>query len=147
MVKPHVSVGINRSAQSSSHPAFKSFLEVVLQKPSAEEDKHIAIPQAQCFLCFTQFCFAAPSFSSFPYLSLLSFNPSLLISPSFPLYFKLSVALFVPTLLLLFLCPLIVLPSHFASIPFLIFCPHSAVFLQTSVISLACSSLPTRVRK
>lgn len=40
VVEPSVSAGINRSAQSSSHPAFKSLLEVVLQKPSAEEDKH-----------------------------------------------------------------------------------------------------------
>lgn len=44
IAKPHVSVGINRSAQSSSHPALKSFPEVVLQKPAAEEDKRTPIP-------------------------------------------------------------------------------------------------------
>lgn len=60
MVKPHVSVGINRSAQSSSHPALKSFPEVVLQKPAAEEDKREAIPQAQRLLSSTQLSLCCP---------------------------------------------------------------------------------------
>lgn len=54
IAEPHVSVGINRSAPSSSHPALKSFPEVVLQKPAAEEDKRAAIPQAQRLLSSTQ---------------------------------------------------------------------------------------------
>lgn len=62
MAKPHVSVGINRSALSSRHPAFKSFLEVVLLKPSAEEDKRTAIPQAQCLLNPTHFCLCCALF-------------------------------------------------------------------------------------
>lgn len=77
MAKPHVSVGINRSAQSCSHPALKSFLEVVLQKPAAEEDKRTAIPQAQRLLSSL---FAAPTFSSIPHLSSLSFHPLLFVS-------------------------------------------------------------------
>lgn len=54
IAEPHVSVGINRSAPSSSHPALKSFPEVVLQKPAAEEDKRAAIPRAQRLLSSTQ---------------------------------------------------------------------------------------------
>lgn len=48
--EPHVSVGISRSAQSSSHPALKSFPEVLLQKPAAEEDKRMEIPLAHYLL-------------------------------------------------------------------------------------------------
>lgn len=79
--KPHVSVGINRSAQSSSHPALKSFPEVVLQKPAAEEDKRTPIPQAQCLLSSTQLslCCPPPS-SSTTHLSPLSFHPSSFLS-------------------------------------------------------------------
>lgn len=73
-------LGINRSAQSSSHPALKSFPEVVLQKPAAEEDKRVAIPRAQRLLSLL---FAAPSYYSIPRLSPLSFHPSLFLSPFF----------------------------------------------------------------
>lgn len=60
IAKPRVSVGINRSVQSSSHPALKSFPEVVLQKPAAEEDKRVAIPQAQRLLNSTQLSLHCP---------------------------------------------------------------------------------------
>lgn len=67
--EPRVSVGINRSAQSSSHPAWKSFPEVVLQKPAAEEDKRTAIPQAHHLLSSTPLSFPWPSsFASVIYL-------------------------------------------------------------------------------
>lgn len=87
MAKPHVSVGINRSAQSCSHPALKSFLEVVLQKPAAEEDKRTAIPQAQRLLSSL---FAAPHLLLHSSL-ILTFLPSLIIC--LPLLF-LSISFF-----------------------------------------------------
>lgn len=84
IAEPHVSVGINRSAPSSSHPALKSFPEVVLQKPAAEEDKRAAIPQAQRLLSSTQLSlFAAPPphLLLFLHYSLIpSSLPSLLVS-------------------------------------------------------------------
>lgn len=77
--KPHVSVGINRSAQSSSHPALKSFPEVVLQKPAAEEDKRVAIPQAQRLLSSTQLSPCCPLLLLHSSL-IPTFLPSLIIS-------------------------------------------------------------------
>lgn len=79
MVKPHVSVGINRSAQSSSHPALKSFPEVVLQKPAAEEDKRAAIPRARRLLSSTQRSLCCPLLLLHSLL-IPTFLPSLIIS-------------------------------------------------------------------
>lgn len=97
MLKPHVSVGINRSARSSSHPALKSFPEVVLQKPAAEKDKRAAIPQAPRLLCSTQLSLCCP----LPLLrsSLIpTFLPSLIISIPF---FSSSSHAFCPAIALL----------------------------------------------
>lgn len=95
--KPHVSVGINRSVQSSSHPAFKSFLEVVLQKPSAEQDKCAAVPQAQCLLnCLVLSLLPPPSppFCTYPHFPSI---PHYFYPPAFPKHSMFSVTLFVPT--------------------------------------------------
>lgn len=137
-VKPHVSVGINRSAQNSSHPALKSFPEVVLQKPAAEEDKRTAIPQARRLLSSTQLSLCSPSSPvlAYPYLPSTPhyFYPPFFSSPSHP---------FCP------ICPLLPSgpsynspfcaflsrsPPLFVSIPFSSR-PHLAVFLQHSVIN------------
>lgn len=89
--EPRVSVGINRSVPSSSHPALKSFFlllffffpEVVLQKAAAEEDKRGAIPQAGRLLSSTP-----PTHHHHPsitHLSPLPHHPSsFLCLPSFP---------------------------------------------------------------
>lgn len=83
MAKPHVSVGINRSVQSSSHPALKSFPEVVLQKPAAEEDKRAAIPQAQRLLSSTQLSLCCPLLLLHSSLIPTFLPPSLFLSPFF----------------------------------------------------------------
>lgn len=93
VVEPSVSVGINRSAQSSSHPAFKSFLEVVLQKPSAEEDKHTGIPEAQHLLSRLSFLVPPLLFSS-----LLFYFTLFLFPLSFHLLFFEQVTLWVAKL-------------------------------------------------
>ncbi len=133
MAKSHVSVGINRSAQSSSHPALKSFPEVVLQKPAAEEDKREAIPQAQRLLSSTQLSLCYP-------LLLLhsSLIPTFLLSlhyfypPSFPQHLMLSVPLSVPS----FPLALHPHPSSSSSIP--------PPLLQSSP-SLKKKKIPTQV--
>ena len=79
MAKPCVSAGINRSVQSSSQPALKSFPEVVLQKPAAEEDKRVAIPRARRLLSSTQLSLCWPLPLLHPSL-IPTFLPSLIIS-------------------------------------------------------------------
>lgn len=120
MAKPHVSVGINRSAQSSSHPALKSFPEVALQKPAAEEDKRTAIPQAQRLLSSTQLSLCCPLLllhSSL--LSPLSSHPSVIISihSSFPQRLTLFVLLAVPTFPLDLQINLLSVPPYCAPLP------------------------------
>lgn len=135
IAKSHVSVGINRSAQSSSHPALKSFPEVVLQKPAAEEDKRTAIPQAQRLLSSTQLSLCCPLLS-LHYSLIPSFLPSLIIS--MPLLF-LSISCFLsyypsaPSLRPFIYCDSIfLLLSHFISSPFFNLYPHLAIFFPPS---------------
>lgn len=119
MVKPHVSVGINRSAESSSHPALKSFPEVVLQKPAAEEDKRAAIPQAQRLPSSTQLSLCYPR--HLLHLSLIPTSlPPLIIS--IPLLFlsisSSHVLVSVPTFPLDLYIILLSMPPYSALLPF-----------------------------
>lgn len=118
MAKPHVSVGINRSAQSCSHPALKSFLEVVLQKPAAEEDKRTAIPPGpappQLPLCCPP---PSPPFLTYPYFPSIPYY----LSPSFPQHLILSVTLLVPTFPLAFHSILLFMSTYRHPLPF---CVH-----------------------
>lgn len=132
IAKPHVSVGINRSAQSSSHPALKSFPEVVLQKPAAEEDKRTAIPQAQHLLSSTQLSLCCPLLS-LHYSLIPSFLPSLIIS--MPLLFLsiscfLSIPSFSPALYILWLYFPAPVPFYIQS--FFQSLPSSCNFFSTS---------------
>ena len=130
MEKPHVSVGINRSAQSSSHPALKSFPEVVLQKPAAEEDKRAAIPEAQRLLSSTQLSLCCPLLLLHSSL-IPTFLPSLIIS--IPLLFP-SISCFLSCYLSPSLPPalhiiLLSEPPHPASLPL---CVHPFLHLLPS---------------
>lgn len=146
MAKPHVSVGINRSAQSSSHPALKSFPEVVLQKPAAEEDKRAAIPQAQCLLSSTQISLCCPLLLLHSPL-IPTFLPSLIISIPFfssashaflPYYLSPSFPL-APSYNSPFCASLSCSPLPFRVHPFLHLSPSSRCFffIQTSVMNEA----------
>lgn len=135
MAKPHVSVGINRSAQSSSHPALKSFPEVVLQKPAAEEDKREAIPQAQRLLSSTQLSLCCPPPSP-PFLTYPHFPsiPHYFYPPSFPQNLMLSVLLSVPSFPLALHIILLSMPPYPATLPF---CVHPFLHLSPSSCCLS----------
>lgn len=140
MAKPCVSVGINRSAQSSSHPALKSFPEVVLQKPAAEEDKRAAIPQAQRLLSFTQLSLCCPLLLLYSSLS-PTFLPSLIISipPSFPQHLTLSVLVSVPTFPLDLHIILLSMPPYTAPPPFCV--PYSNPYWHLRIcLIISCHS-------